>query len=232
VTRKEARDIIKGHAQTRYPNSVVLILLKIVDLTYRKQGADDAGREIHTTTASLMRAGRVKARQWANILKQLKDDRVLLDVEHTERHIACRLDLEPIARLEQWADKHKADRKAYDKKRTEKAREKRAQARAREAHALALAKYALLMEPWYKAFVRATLEGRLDMASLTPDQRAKIASFHDEHQLSEASKRLADNHHAIPDGNGKNTANGMVEEFMEDNPDSPITLEIKRESIS
>jgi hypothetical protein len=123
MTRKDARNIIKNHAQTRYSNSVMLLLFKLVDLTYRKD-KDNAEIEIDTTAASLMKAAGVRERQLRNIITELTADRVLLDVT-SGKHVICRLNLEPIARLEVWGDKHKADRKAADAARTKQARERR-----------------------------------------------------------------------------------------------------------
>lgn len=124
MTRNEARKIIKTRVQTRYSNSVMLLLLKIVDLTYRKD-KDNAEREIETTAASLMRAAAIETRQLARILNQLSDDAVLLNVSNG-RHVSCRLNLEPLTRLEAYGDKQKAEKKAQSADRAAKARAARA----------------------------------------------------------------------------------------------------------
>jgi hypothetical protein len=129
VTRKEARDIIKNRTQTKYSNSVVLLLMKVLDLTYRK-GQDDPGREIETTTANLMRAAGVKHRQIWNLIKQLGNDGVLVDVQHSFRKVSCRLNVEPLLLLEPYGDKLKAEKKQKDAERSRKAREQRAAQRA------------------------------------------------------------------------------------------------------
>ena len=129
MTRSEARKIIKTHTQTKYSNSVVLLLLKLVDLTYRRD-QDDVGREIETTTTNLMRAAGVKHRQICNILKQLVNDGILIDVQHTARKVSCRLDVEPLLLLEPFGDKQKAEKKKQDAERSQKAREQRAAQRA------------------------------------------------------------------------------------------------------
>lgn len=123
MTRNEARAIIKTKAQTRYSNSIMLLLLKIVDLTWRKN-KDEAEIEITTTAANLMKAARVKERQLRTILNELSADQVLLDLTGG-KHVSCRLNLEPIERLEVYGDKQKADRKAADAARTKAARERR-----------------------------------------------------------------------------------------------------------
>jgi hypothetical protein len=123
MTRNEARKIIKTHTQTRYSNSVLLLLLKIVDLTYHKD-KDNAEREIETTAVSLMRAAGVKPRQFLNILTQLSEDGVLLNVSNG-RHVSCRLNLEPLTQLEAYSDKHKAEKRAQEEARTKAARERR-----------------------------------------------------------------------------------------------------------
>jgi hypothetical protein len=123
MTRNDARKIIKTYAQSRYPNSIMLLLLKLVDLTYRKD-KDNAEIEIDTTAASLMKAARVRDRQLRNIITELAADQVLLDVT-SGRRVSCRLNLEPLARFEVWGDKQKAERRAADAARTKKARERR-----------------------------------------------------------------------------------------------------------
>jgi hypothetical protein len=128
MTRNEARAVIKSHAQTRYSNSVMLLLLRIVDLTWRKN-KDEAEIEITTTAALLMRAARVKERQLRTILNELSADQVLLDLTGG-KHVSCRLNLEPIERLEVYGDKQKADRKAADAARTVQARERRQKIKA------------------------------------------------------------------------------------------------------
>jgi len=70
-----------------------------------------------------MRAARVRERRLRNIISELTADQVLIDVT-SGKHLSCRLNLEPIERLEVYGDKHKADRKAADEARTKKARER------------------------------------------------------------------------------------------------------------
>jgi hypothetical protein len=124
VTRNEARKLIKTRVQTRYSNSVMLLLLKIVDLTYRKD-KDNAECQIETTADSLMRAAAVKTRQFANIINQLSDDAVLLNVSNGKR-VSCRLNLEPLTQLETYGDKQKAEKKVQGTDRAAKARAARA----------------------------------------------------------------------------------------------------------
>lgn len=127
MTRNEARKIIRAHTQTKYSNSVLLLLLKLLDLTYRKD-KDNPERQIEATAASLMRAAGIKHRQLLNIITQLSADGVLLEVRNG-KHVSCRLNLEPLMDLEAYSDKHKADKKQQDEARTKRARDKRQQIR-------------------------------------------------------------------------------------------------------
>jgi hypothetical protein len=71
-----------------------------------------------------MKAAGVRERQLRNIINELTADQVLLDVT-SGKHVSCRLNLEPIERLEAYGDKQKADRKAADAARTLQARQRR-----------------------------------------------------------------------------------------------------------
>jgi hypothetical protein len=124
MTRNEARKVIKTHTQTRYSNSVLLLRLRLVDLTYRKD-KDNAEARIEATTASLLRAAGVKDRQLAYILDQLSADGVLLGVERGSRHVSCRLNLEPLTKLPAYGETQQAEKKAQAAERSQKAREKR-----------------------------------------------------------------------------------------------------------
>lgn len=124
MTRNEARKIIKTHTQTRYSNSVLLLLLRVVDLTYRKD-KDNAEREIETTTASLMRAAAVGDKQLGRIIDRLSADGVLSGVERSQRHVTCHLNLEPLTRLKAYGADQKTEKKAKAADRARKAREQR-----------------------------------------------------------------------------------------------------------
>ena len=121
ATRNEARKIIKNYAPTKYSNSVVLLLLRIVDLTYRKD-KDNAEREVQTGAISLLKAAAVGEKQFGRILDQLTQDDVLKDVHRAGKKITCCLNLEPLKQLEQYGVKHETQKK-------EKAADRAAQAR-------------------------------------------------------------------------------------------------------
>jgi hypothetical protein len=124
MTRNEARKIIKSHAPSKYSNSAVLLLLKLVDATYRKD-KDNAERETETTTATLMRAAAIGDKQLRRILEQLTEDGVLLDVRRTAKHVTCHINLKALSVLPVFGDVQKADKKAQGEARTQAARERR-----------------------------------------------------------------------------------------------------------
>lgn len=136
MTRNEARAAIKHRAASRYSNSIILLLLRLVDLTYRKN-KDEAETLIETTTASLIRATHVGLRQVERILDELTTDGVLSNVERGGHNVSCRLNLAPIVGLPVYGDTQKADKKAADAERSRLARERRAQLKelARTEHA-------------------------------------------------------------------------------------------------
>src|SRR5579863_9677622 len=130
MTRSEARKIIKTHAPTKYSRSTEMLLLRLVDLNYRgENNPDTVDREIKTTTISLCRAARVQGRQLARMVRQLAEDGVLLDVVCGVHHVTCRLNLEPLTKLEDYGEKHKEEKKRQDQARSAKARERRAELR-------------------------------------------------------------------------------------------------------
>lgn len=124
MTRNDARKLIKTHIPSKYSNSIVLLLLRLVDLTYRKD-KDNAEREITTTRASLLRAAAVKRRQLDYILVQLEQDGVLLDVSKGN-HVTCRIDLDIIDHLPDFGETQIAEKKAHNADRAQKARDTRA----------------------------------------------------------------------------------------------------------
>jgi hypothetical protein len=124
MTRNQARKIIKKNAQTKYNNSAMLILLKIVDLTYHPK-KDIAERQIEATSASLMKAGKIGDKQLRNVLKQLAVDGVLTHLLKNGRHVSCQLNMTPLMELEPYSEVHKKQRKAVNADRASKAREAR-----------------------------------------------------------------------------------------------------------
>ncbi len=126
MLRSEARNIIKKHIPSKYPTSTEMLLLKLVDLTYRKD-SDDAERPITVTVSVTAKAARVRERQLKNILDQLSTDGILLDLKRTPKHISCRLGFAPISKLELYGEKRKAEKQERNDERTSKARESRAQ---------------------------------------------------------------------------------------------------------
>jgi len=85
VTRNEARKIAKTHTQTRYSNSVLLLILKLIDMTYRKDH-DDVSRPIEASTSTLKKAAAVGDKQLRRIIDQLTTDGVLTELERTQAH--------------------------------------------------------------------------------------------------------------------------------------------------
>ena len=126
MTRSEARKTIKAYVPTKYSNSTEMLLLRLVDLTFRgTESADSIDRPIKATTESLAKAARVQPRQLAYLLKQLSQDGVLLDTVCGVRHTSCRLDLAPLNKLEAYSEKHKAEKQTQGQARTEKSRARR-----------------------------------------------------------------------------------------------------------
>ena len=125
LTRSEGRKLIKNNAQTAYSNTVVLLLLKMVDLTYRKD-QDDVQRPIDTSTTNLMKSVAVGPKQLGRILKGLIAADILKDFSRSGHHVSCQLNLEPLQLLEPYVDKQKTAKKKKDAERSEKAREQRA----------------------------------------------------------------------------------------------------------
>jgi hypothetical protein len=119
MTRNDVRKLIKSRDLS---NSAEKVLLRVLDLTYRKD-KDDPELIVEATSASFQRVARVKTRQLFNIMTQLESDKLLLDVE-TGNHIRCRLNLEAIRKLPTYKV---ADQKEENAGRATKAREKRAE---------------------------------------------------------------------------------------------------------
>jgi hypothetical protein len=123
MTRNEARKLIKSNAPSKYSNSIVMLLLRLVDLTYRKD-KDNAALEITTTRASLLRAAAVKRRQLDNILTQLIDDGVLLDVTKGN-NVTCRIGFSRIESLPAFGEVQREEKKTHNADRAQKARDTR-----------------------------------------------------------------------------------------------------------
>ena len=119
MTRNDARKLIKSR---NLSNSAERVLLRVLDLTYRKD-KDNPELMVEATSASFQRAARVKTRQLFNIMTQLESDKLLLDVE-TGSQIRCRLNLEAIKKLPAY---EVAAQKHANADRAKKAREKRAE---------------------------------------------------------------------------------------------------------
>jgi acyl-CoA reductase-like NAD-dependent aldehyde dehydrogenase len=63
------------------------------------------------------------------MVRQLADDGVLVDAVCGVHHLTCRLNIEPLTKLEDYGEKHKEEKKQQDQARNAKARERRAQLR-------------------------------------------------------------------------------------------------------
>lgn len=169
MTRNDARKLIKTHIPSKYSNSVVLLLLRLVDLTYRKD-KDNAEREITTTRASLLRAAAVKRRQLDYILVQLEQDGVLLDVSKGN-HVTCRIDLDIIDHLPDFGETQIAEKKAHNADRAQKARDAREINRIEAAHRKANADMALNGQPLHNLLAKALANHR---GPFTEEQQAAI----------------------------------------------------------
>ena len=125
MTRQEAREIIKTRVPTKYSHSAEMLLLHLVNLTYRGPNMpDDVNRDIKATTVSLTRAARVQARQLANIVRELVANNVLQDASCGVKYTTCILNVEPLRLLDVYSDQHKADKKEQARARSAKARER------------------------------------------------------------------------------------------------------------
>ena len=119
MTRNDARKLIKSR---NLSNSAERVLLRVLELTYRKD-RDNPELIVEATSASFQRAARVKTRQLFNIMTQLESDNLLLEVK-TGSHIRCRLNLEAIKMVPTFEVGDQTQAKAD---RAKKAREKRAE---------------------------------------------------------------------------------------------------------
>jgi hypothetical protein len=124
MTRNEARKLIKTNAPSKYSNSIVLLLLRLVDLTYRKD-KDNAALQITTTRASLLRAAAVERRQLDRILVQLEQEGVLLELSKGN-NVTCRIDFSMIEVLPAFGETQRAEKQAHNADRAQKARDTRA----------------------------------------------------------------------------------------------------------
>jgi hypothetical protein len=106
-----------------------MLLLKLLDLTYRPGGDDDAERPIKTTANALAKAARVRDRQFRNILEQLTADGILLDMERVHNHITCRIDYAPLMKLADYGQMKKEEKQEHNDDRAAAAREARKQER-------------------------------------------------------------------------------------------------------
>jgi hypothetical protein len=169
MTRNEARKLIKSNAPSKYSNSIVMLLLRLVDLTYRKD-KDNAALEVTTTRASLLRAAAVKRRQLDNILTQLIDDGVLLDVSKGN-NVTCRIDFSRIEVLPAFGEVQREEKKAHNADRAEQARNTREINRIEAAYRKALADMAKNGQPLRNLLAKALANHR---GPFTEEQQAAI----------------------------------------------------------
>jgi hypothetical protein len=132
MTRIEARKTIRKHALTQYNATVVLVLQKLLDSTFRKD-TDNIEARIEMPAKRLMQSAGVQRRQLRRILEQLSDASILLDME-CGKDVCCYLNLEPLTKLATFVDVQKADIKARNAARTKAARDKRMERRNAIAH--------------------------------------------------------------------------------------------------
>lgn len=177
MTRVEAKKIVKDHTPSKYSNTAVLILLKMVDLTYRssKPGAaplpDNAELIVKTTISNLQRVGGVGTKQIGRVLTQLEDDGVLLNVERTARHFSGRVCFAELQKLDVYGDTQKADKKAADADRAKRARDAREIDRVEAAYRKANADMALNGQPQRNLLAKALANHR---GPFTEEQQAAI----------------------------------------------------------
>jgi hypothetical protein len=127
MNRIDARKIIRKHALTQYNATVVLVLQKLLDATFRKE-KDNIEARIEMPAKRLMQAAGIQRRQLRRILEQLSDDNILLDLE-CNNDVSCYLNLEPLTKLATFVDVQKAEIKAKNAARTKAARDKRMERR-------------------------------------------------------------------------------------------------------
>lgn len=183
MTKTEARKLIRERVPSKYPKSTEMLLLKLVDLTYRPD-SDDAERPIKTTVAVATKAARVGERQLRNIIGQLSSDGILIDVVRNPKHLACRVKYAPLFNLEVYGEKHKAEKQARNDDRA---------AAAREAHKQeSLYREGLIVS----AQLRNILEGALldylsQGGTLTPEQQTMLREYREMRKKAhEAARKL------------------------------------------
>jgi hypothetical protein len=114
MTRTEARKLIRKHALTQYSATAVLLLLKLLDATYRKEN-DNIEARIEIPAKRLMQAAGIQKQQLGRILDQMYEDNVLLDMERG-KDVSCYLNLEPLTKLATFADVQKAETQSSERR--------------------------------------------------------------------------------------------------------------------
>jgi hypothetical protein len=140
ITQKEAYKLAENNAPLKYRGSALVILKKLVHLTYNPQ-IDDPQRQItNKSVRSLMRAANVSERQFERIIVSLSD---VLECERHGGKIDYRLNLEPLAKLEHDETARRKDREHRTQKAREKRTEKRENVQNTLAAAIAIARFIL-----------------------------------------------------------------------------------------
>lgn len=107
----------------------------------------------------------------------LSEHHPLLDVERNQKHVTCRLNLEPLLKLDAYGETQKAEKKARDADRAAKAREAREDQRTeqnvRTLYAKGLAEIRQERQPLTTALVQRLAEG----PALTPEQQTKLDAY-------------------------------------------------------
>jgi hypothetical protein len=152
MTRIEARKIIRKHALTQYNATTVLLLLKLLDATFRKT-SDNTEARIEMSSKRLMMAAGIQRKQLLRLLNQLAEDDILLDMECGE-DVTCYLNLEPLTTLARYVDVQKAETKAQNVARTTAAREKRKALREAAIHEKSLQMVANFVKVHFELLAR------------------------------------------------------------------------------
>jgi len=144
MTKKESRTLLQDHAPNKYHSTIILLLKRLVDLTYNPK-VDEVEREMRKRLTTVQRGVGVRTRQFLNLLDTLKHDGIL-EYRREEGMLTYKLNLKPLAGLPNESD----TTKERNSDRAAKARAQRAAKRDRNTNALALLIAAAAASGWVK----------------------------------------------------------------------------------
>jgi hypothetical protein len=180
MTYKEAKDLIRARAGSKYRGTKLLLLQKITASFYNPNAPNENIEAVEKSkkVSTILGWISVNDRQLLNILDDIEEIVVLRREDHTLHY---KINLQPLKASEKVFERQKREKRERGVKRTAAARAKRAELLAamevRTKYDKGVAEMRAFRQPLSTALTAILADKLANGVALTPEQRTKVSAY-------------------------------------------------------